>query len=66
MPMAATLGGSQNICGRVHDKGEQLIVMGDWNSRMKDVDSFFETLGMEEAILEQHKTTPLYMQQVTL
>ena len=34
----------------VYDNGEQLIVMGDWNSRMKDVDLFFETLGMEEAI----------------
>ena len=32
--------------------------MGDWNSRMKDVDLFFETLGMEEAIREQHDSIP--------
>ena len=41
-----------------HDYSDQIIVMGDWNSRMKDVDLFFEPLGMEEAIREQHKSIP--------
>ena len=39
-----------------HTEGEQIMVMGDWNSRMNDVDAFFSELGMEEAIREQHNS----------
>ena len=35
-----------------------MIVMGDWNSWMKDVDVFFLEVGMEEAIREQHDSAP--------
>ena len=35
-----------------------MIVVGDWNSQMKDVDVFFLEIGMEEAIREQHDSTP--------
>ena len=38
-------------------EGKRLIVMGDWNSRMKDVNVFFSEVGMEEAIREQHNLT---------
>ena len=41
-----------------HAKGEQLIVMGDWKSRMSDMDTFFSELGMEEAIREQYDSAP--------
>ena len=39
-------------------QGDQLIVMGDWKSRMKDADAFFSDLGMEETIRKQHTSAP--------
>ena len=48
----------KTLVEEAHTNGKQVIVMGDWNSRMKDVDSFFETLEREEAIQEQHDLTP--------
>ena len=48
----------KSFAEEVRAQGEQLIMMGDWNSRMGDVDNFFDTLGMEEAIHEQHPSTP--------
>ena len=45
--------GLKAFAEEVQAQGEQLIMMGDWNSRMGNVNNFFENLKITEAIQEQ-------------